>query len=508
MQRVTRVARCWSGGLAALALAGLCACAPEPSVLEQIQSRGQLRVVTLNAPTTYYLGSDGPEGYEYRLTRAFARELGVQLVIQQVRDTQAMRDALASGEADLAAAQITASDEWKRIGYATGAYQEITQFVVQRRGQPRPRNIAALRGARVVVRAGSPQGQLLHDIRGTGIPYLAWTELPREQADPLDWLSSNDADYAIVDSDEYAFVQHLFPDTVVAFTLPDPRPAQWIARRGDLSLRNAANHFIATARRAGVLDQVARASAPDPVNLDYESARQFQVDIAQRLPQLQPMFEAAAQDSGLDWRLLAAVGYQESKWEGAAQSANGAQGIMMLTASTATSVGVKDRSDIEQNIRGGARYLSQVIGMIPERIAQPDRLWLALAAYNVGYGHLEDARILTQMRGGNPDKWDDVRAQLPLLTQEQWYSQLKRGYARGWEPASFVEQVRQFLAVLEWVGAGTLAQHHAPLCPAPALSLLGSSRRAASGAPCREESFDQFSAFAIQHTAEYIDAVI
>ena len=131
---------------------------------------------------------------------------------------------------------------------------------------------------------------------------------------------------------------------------------------------------------------------------------------------------------------------------------------MMLTTDAAGSVGVSDRSDQWQNILGGARYLAQVIDTIPKRIAEPDRTWLALAAYNVGYGHLEDARVLAQMRGKDPDLWNDVRAQLPLLAEEQWYSRVKRGYARGWEPARFVEQVRQYLAVLEWTGTATVAR--------------------------------------------------
>jgi membrane-bound lytic murein transglycosylase F len=182
------------------------------------------------------------------------------------------------------------------------------------------------------------------------------------------------------------------------------------------------------------------------------------------------MFEEAAQSTGLDWRLLAAVGYQESKWQTQASSADGARGIMMLTSDTASTVGVRDRSDQWQNILGGAKYLAQVIDTIPNRIAEPDRTWLALAAYNVGYGHLEDARVLAQMRGKDPDSWNDVRAQLPLLAQEQWYSRARRGYARGWEPARFVEQVRQYLAVLEWSGTGTVARVHGPAAVPVALA--------------------------------------
>ena len=125
---------------------------------------------------------------------------------------------------------------------------------------------------------------------------------------------------------------------------------------------------------------------------------------------------------------------------------------MMLTESTAKAVGVTDRRNARQNIAGGAAYFAQVLQMIPSRVAEPDRSWLALAAYNVGYGHLEDARILAQTQGKNPDSWDDVRQYLPWLAQERWYRQARRGYARGWEPVRFVDQVRGFLGVLEWYG--------------------------------------------------------
>jgi membrane-bound lytic murein transglycosylase F len=109
-----------------------------------------------------------------------------------------------------------------------------------------------------------------------------------------------------------------------------------------------------------------------------------------------------------------------------------------------------DPFDPRENIHGGARYFVEVRNKIPARIAEPDRTSMALASYNVGYGHLEDARVITQMRGGNPDRWEDVRRSLPLLAQEGWYSQVKRGYARGWEPVQFERRVRQYLSVLEW----------------------------------------------------------
>jgi membrane-bound lytic murein transglycosylase F len=173
--------------------------------------------------------------------------------------------------------------------------------------------------------------------------------------------------------------------------------------------------------------------------------------IRERLPALRPLFEDAGRRYDLDWRLLAAVGYQESHWDPAAVSRTGVRGIMMLTQRTARQLGIDDRTDPEQSIIGGARYLRSMIDRIPDRIEHPDRLWLALAAYNIGMGHLEDARVLTERRGGDPDRWVDVRESLPLLTQERWYRQTRYGYARGYEPVDYVQNVRTFYEILLWL---------------------------------------------------------
>ncbi|MGC2462229.1 MAG: membrane-bound lytic murein transglycosylase MltF [Steroidobacteraceae bacterium] len=444
---------------AALMLAG---CAQPQSALQRIRARGELRVVTLNAPTSYYLGAQGPQGFEYRLASAFARQLQVRLVMEPLPNAAAMRAALTAGRADLAAAQISPDAQWLRAGLPTENYDEIPQLVVQNRGKPHPRDLTSLRLANIVVRQDSPQLDLLRSISNNGAPELSWVALRVDQPDPLEEVTDGDADYAIVDANEFEFTRHLYPDATVAFTLPDARSLEWVVRADALDLAQAANGFFISAKASGEFARIAGDASAESRGFDYEDAHRFQADITARLPELQAMFEEAAQITGLDWRLLAAVGYQESKWQTQAASADGALGIMMLTTDAASTVGVRDRFDQWQNILGGAKYLAQVIDTIPNRIGEPDRTWLALAAYNVGYGHLEDARVLAQMRGKDPDSWNDVRAQLPLLAQEQWYSRVKRGYARGWEPARFVEQVHQYLAVLEWTGTGTVARVHAP----------------------------------------------
>jgi membrane-bound lytic murein transglycosylase F len=193
----------------------------------------------------------------------------------------------------------------------------------------------------------------------------------------------------------------------------------------------------------------------DVDRFDYIQARVFIDDIESRLPQYRQWFREAADQIGVDWRLLAAVGYQESHWVPTATSPTGVRGLMMLTEDTARALGVTDRLDPREAIFGGAQYFLLVRNQIPARIPEPDRTWMTLAAYNVGLGHLEDARILTQMHGRNPDSWNDVRDHLPLLTQTKWYTQVKRGYARGWEPVRFVENIRSYMDILDWVAGDT-----------------------------------------------------
>jgi membrane-bound lytic murein transglycosylase F len=193
----------------------------------------------------------------------------------------------------------------------------------------------------------------------------------------------------------------------------------------------------------------AEAPALPRARLPKRLAADFRRHIHSRLPAFRLSFEEAGRETGISWRLLAALGYQESKWLPNAVSPRGAQGLMMLMPQTATKMGVKNVFAADENILGGARYLAYMKERIPKRILDPDRTWLAMAAYNIGIGHLEDARIITQMRKRNPDRWSEVRANLHRLSDPAWHTRVKRGYANGRETVHFVERVTQFAAVLE-----------------------------------------------------------
>jgi membrane-bound lytic murein transglycosylase F len=446
---------------------------PQPSALDAIRARGELRVVTLNLPTCYYLGAQGTEGLEYQLASRYAAQLGVRLAMSAVASERAMQAELDAGRADLAACSLTASPEWSHVGDAAAPYANIPQLVVYRRSGVRPRDTLQLESARLAVRAGTPQERILEKLRSTVAPTLQWEETAPSSADPVEDVDSGAADYAIVDAREFSFARQLYPNVLVGFALPEARPVQWLVRKEAPELLESVDQFFGALSQAGELPQLVQDASGDTRRFEYEESREFQTHVAERLPRYRAWFERAAAQAGIDWRLLAAIGYQESKWDPHATSFDGAQGVMMLTADTAQAMGIRDRTNPEQSIFAGARYLAQVRQMFPERIPEPDRTWLTIAAYNVGFGHLEDARIITQSLGKDPDSWAEVRERLPLLAQQRWYTRARRGYARGWEPVQFVDRIQRFLTLLEWQpgepvpSGGAAPSSVAPRAPAP-----------------------------------------
>lgn len=437
----------------------------------EIRSRGVLRVVTLNAPTTWYLGTHGPEGLEFELASEFARTHGLKLEMWPATDLPALRDTLRVGFADIAAAQLTSTARWDDVGLVAAPYDHVQQLWIYRRGAPRPRTLADVAAARIVVEADGPEAEMLAQNSGVLGSSIEWLEIPRgAEIDALDAIVDDIADVALVDAHRFVFARALHPEVAIALHFPVKRPVSWIVRADAPVLRDSVDRFFAAKRRSGQLAERIGRWMASTATLRTVTAREFRQLTEERLPQLQQWFEQASVQTGVDWRFLAALAYQESQWNPRARSPNGAMGIMMLMPQTAKSLGVRDPFDPRENILAGARYFVQVREQIPARIPEPDRSWFAVAAYNIGYGHLESARVIAQMRGRDPDRWEDVRDSLPLLSDPVWHGRVKTGYARGWEAAHTVERVRQFASVLAWRSTRAPAMLSATAESAPAPS--------------------------------------
>lgn len=426
-------------------------CSVPPNALELVLQTGELRVVTRNGPTTYYLGSEGPRGVEYELAQGFADELGVALAMTTTDQLNDIPTDLAAWRTDMAAAGLTVTPERETRLHFSEPYKEVRQLVVYRLGHRRPTGPEGLVGQRLAVPADSSFSDRLEALKDV-VPDLSFEATATSDVDELmRRVVDGDLDVTVVDSNEFQVASQFYPELRVAFELSQGDALAWAFRRDDdTSLRNAAARYFDGLKASGELAAIDERYYDNEHRLDYVGTRRFLRHVETRLPEFRDTFERVGAQIGEDWRLLAAMGYQESHWEPDAVSPTGVRGLMMLTRATASQMGIEDRTDPIQSIDGGGRYLVQVKNKIPERIEEPDRTWFALASYNVGFLHLEDARILTQRRGGNPDDWNDVRDSLPLLAQKKWYSQVKRGYARGWEPVRYVDNIRSYYDILIW----------------------------------------------------------
>jgi membrane-bound lytic murein transglycosylase F len=439
--------------VSASAVSILGTCTPTPSMIEQIKALGELRVVTRNGPLAYYLGSDDmPEGPEYELARRFADELGVKLKITPVRSYAEIYAALDSGAAHLAAAGLKVPlQDIPGVEFGP-AYQRVREHLIYLRGAVRPGSLAEIGAGDLEIAAGSSHSKTLHAARDL-LPDLVWVEnSSTDSLALLDGVADGTIDYTIADSTEFALAHDAHPELRIAFDLPGSQALAWAASSRDPGFMRDMSNYFARLNVDGELAAIVKRYYGRSEDLEFVGVRGFMRHLQNRLPLYQKWFEEAAEQSSQDWRLLAAIGYQESKWNPTAASAAGAKGLMQLTVVTATEAKVTNLNDARQSIFGGARYFRQVYGKIPTHVPEPDRTWFALAAYNIGYGHLEDARVLAQRAGRDPDSWQDVREYLPLLEQERWYTQTENGYARGWEPVRYVDNVRSYRDLLEWAG--------------------------------------------------------
>ncbi|MCL6417687.1 membrane-bound lytic murein transglycosylase MltF [Aestuariirhabdus sp. Z084] len=415
-----------------------------------ILQRKVLRVVTRNAPTTYFEGAVGAEGFEYELVRDFADSLGLELELVVKHSIVDVLDALAKGEADIAAAGLTQTESRQDRFLQGPVYYSVEQQLVCRRGKEEPRQLADLVERDLVVIADSSYVERLQQIARINLPELQWQTDPEVGTEVLlHRVARGEIDCTIADSNIVHLNQRYLPNLRVVDTLTEPQSLRWLLPKGATELKQSIAQWLVDYREQGRLREVESHYYAHIPNYDYVDLRAYHRRIEERLPRYQEMFEVVAERYGIPWQLLAAQAYQESHWNPKAKSPTGVRGMMMLTQNTAQSVGVTNRLDARQSIEGGARYLKKMMDRIPESVTDNrQRLQFAMAAYNVGMGHVHDARTLTRKLGKNPDNWLEVREVLPLLAQKKYYKELRYGYARGWEPVAYVDRVRHYYSIL------------------------------------------------------------
>jgi len=441
------------GALLSLGLVLLLIGLNTPTQLDAIRKNGVLRVATTNTPMTYFIRRNEPAGFEYELVRAFADHLGVELELVLPSSFSGLFQALQERNAHLAAASLTVTRERLARFDFSPPYRYSAPVLIYRtrQGVSPPKTPEDLYGRRIAVLKGSSYEELLQQLQQK-YPKLHWSSNPDDSVnDLLDLVHQDELDYTILDSTVFNAQKSFYPGLKTAFELQQPQPIAWMLNRHhDGTLKAALQEWFAREETVQLIDTLEERYFSRTNPLNFFDTVTFRRDLEERFLPLYPWFQEAEEETGISWLLLAAVAYQESHWDADAVSPTGVRGIMMLTTAAAQEVDVEDRTDPKQSILGGARYLVNVKKKIPDRIPEPDHTWLALAGYNVGFGHLEDARILTQQAGKNPDKWQHVREFLPFLSNPRYYTKTRYGYARGHEPVQYVSNIRKYMELLRW----------------------------------------------------------
>lgn len=432
---------------------GLQACSPVPeeakSQLEQIQSRGTLRVGTVFGAITYSENEQGPSGLEYDLAKQFADYLNVKLEIIPTHHLNELLRQLHYNEIDLIASAMTVTDSRaKQVRFAP-IYYQVSQKLVFKKGTPWPRNISQLNGSLEVI-TGSSHAEKLAQLKTTH-PELQWQESDTDNSESLLLkVHRGEIDYTIVDSPLLDAMRRYYPELFIGFTVSELDGVAWgLPQSDDDSLYALTIEFFSQLRANNTITELEHKYFSHINQFDYVDTRSFIRAAKYRLPKYKALFEKHA--GTINWELLAAISYQESHWNPKATSYTGVRGLMMLTQATANIMKVKNRLDPEQSINGGARYLERILQRIPDKVPESEKIWFALAAYNVGFGHVIDAMEITQLRGGNKFSWVDVQENLPLLRQRQWYQKTQFGYARGEEPVRYVTNIRRYYETLQWL---------------------------------------------------------
>jgi membrane-bound lytic murein transglycosylase F len=429
-----------------LGLLGLTGCGPIPLP----GSGGELVVGTRNSPTTYYLDGEGnPGGFEYDLARRFAEEQGWKVRFAPMDTLDDLYSAVRRGKVHVAAAGLSVTEERARQVTFGPSYGVVREVVVCREGVTLPARLEELGSLRLEVVEGSSHAQRLQEARRR-LANLKWVEIQASGEEALlERVDAGLTDCAVADSDSLDVARNFHVALREAFFLAEKQKIAWAVKLGvDVNLSRRLSAFFAKIEKNGELARLRERYFGHVTRLEEADVRGVLERRVERLHPLRTHFYAGQAESGLDWRLLAAVAYQESQWDARAVSPTGVRGIMMLTADTADRLGVKNRLDPRESILGGARYLAHLKEEMDHTITEPDRTWMALAAYNIGPAHLEDARTLARKQGRNPNSWRDIKEVLPLLTRPEFHQGLRYGFARGGEARSFAENTRIYYDIL------------------------------------------------------------
>ncbi len=425
----------------------------KPSLLDTIKKEKKLNVVLLNAPSTYYIGNEGPQGFEYDLLKAYADHLGVALNIIPAHTVKEALRLSKNPKVHITSASLAKTPNREKLYHFGPSYFEVQEQVVCNRsmlGSSKfPRDVEDLEGLSIIVGDDTSYSETLKKLKEDGFDINFTTSSEYSTEELLEMVAKHQIDCTIADSNIYSLNLKFFPEIALAFSISGREQLAWLLPKDATKLEADMYAWLNDFNQRGKITQLKDHYYSYVLFFDYYNTKMFYKRIKSRLPKYKKYFKEVGTRFGIPWTLLASVSYQESHWNPRAKSFTGVRGLMMLTRRTAKILGVTNRLDPKQSILGGTRHLNQMMKLVPKSVEGEDRLKFALAAYNIGMGHIQDAQKLAKKLGLNHNSWRDMKIILPLLSQKRYYRNLKYGYARGAEPVKYVKAIYNYKDILE-----------------------------------------------------------
>ena len=424
--------------------AGQGSTAPATPLLETIKQRGKLIVLTANLPTTYYFDRDNElAGPEYEMTQSFSESIGVEVEYKVYDSTKSLLAALRNNEGDLIASGLTVNDKRQQEFDFGPAYHATQEYLVCHRKNRKIKKAEDLSDVEVIIAADT---NYLESIKA--YPQMTWAiDDTLDTPHLIKEVADKNIECTVSDSTLYDIERRFYTEIESKFTFAKNSELAWLLNKNNTKLLQAITSWFGPYKESGDLAYMLEKYYGHVAIFDYVDTHKFLARVKTRFSAYEKLFIDAANKNNIKPSLLAAQSYQESHWDRKAKSPTGVRGIMMLTQPVAKSLGVTNRLDAKQNIYAGAKFLAKMKKMLAD-VEEPDKTWLALAAYNVGRGHFRDAQALAKKLDVNPDRWSEMMLVLPLLSQKKYYKNLRYGYARGNEPVRYVTRIRSYDALL------------------------------------------------------------
>lgn len=415
--------------------------------LPEIQSRGELVVLTANSSTSYFDYRGEPMGFQYELAQQFARSLGLELKVKVINNLLDMVHCLMKGEGDLIAYNLPITNQWKDSLIYCGEENITHQVVVQRREKNKLTDVTQLVGKDVYVSPGKFFDRLtnLNNELGGGIRIHVSSTDSVSTEDLITQVAMGQIDYTVVSNDLAKINRTYYPNLDISLIVSFDQRASWAVRKTSPLLAEAADKW----HRDNINSPEFKASAKRYFELNKHTSHGSILSIKDgKISLFDGLFRKYATEIGWDWRVLASLAYTESNFDPTVVSWAGARGLMQLMPVTSRAMGVpkgKDQ-DPEESIRAATKYIGHLQKIFSKVADKEERQKFVLAAYNAGAGHVTDAMALAQKYGRNPYLWEHHVAHYILLkSNEEYYTDpvCKSGYFRGTETYNFVNEVLQ-----------------------------------------------------------------